>query len=140
MKYNTSELSGALLDLAVCQAGQLWKTAHEHFPTMTLDPTFSGARIITYGDGEYCILEPNNPYRQDPQRFSPSTDWQVGGPIIERERMHVAPLFDDARWRASMAFSRQGIEGTMTEVGATPLEAAMRVYISAKVGHVVELS
>ncbi len=42
------ELTGALLDYYVAMAGEEWKTAHQHYPTMTLDPTFSGVELRDY--------------------------------------------------------------------------------------------
>lgn len=46
-----SELTGAELDYWVAKAGEEWKNAHRLYPTMTLDPTFKGVRIIEYGGG-----------------------------------------------------------------------------------------
>ena len=131
MKHRTSELVGAHLDLAVALTGE-WSTAHELFPTMTLDPTFSGARIAELSSGPVCLLVPRNPMRQDPERYSPSTDWGIGGPIIERERLCVA--FTSGGWRGLMSGDNQ-----FPSFGPTPLIAAMRCFVAGKLGEEGEL-
>ena len=78
-----------------------------------------------------------------PEDYSPSTDWALGGPIIEREGFNrivknlshgytvskkLAVLTEDAevvRW----------VHGS----GPTPLIAAMRCYVVAKWNHEVEI-
>ncbi len=136
--YRVADLNaGAELDLAVAIAGEEWKTAHELFPTMTLDPTFNGARIIERGQFGACYLTPSNPMRQDPQPFSPSTDWRIGGPIIEREGINpFSYVHDGARyWAAHM----QGGYPTATEGHKSLLVAAMREFVVSKLGDEVEL-
>lgn len=126
-KIKTSELTGAALDWAVATAGEEWKTAHKHFPTMTLDPTFSGIHFA-YAD---VYLTPSNPMRQDPQAYSPSTCWVLGGDLIEREMLTIQPI-SDATWGA---FDPDGVEG----YGATPLIAAMRCFVASHLGEEVEV-
>lgn len=36
--HKVDDLTGGLLDAAVAASGE-WERAHEHFPTMTLDPS-----------------------------------------------------------------------------------------------------
>ena len=63
-----------------------------------------------------------------------STDWAQGGPIIEREAISVWARGDE--WAAeSFVPNKQGRE----EIGATPLIAAMRCYVTSKLGDEVEL-
>ena len=66
--------------------------------------------------------------------FCPSTDWAQGGPIIEREKISV--------WARSTDFAaesfNEGQEGFVKE-GPTPLIAAMRCYVSSKMGDDIEL-
>ena len=82
VEVKTAELVGQALDWAVASATEAWEFAHEWFPTMTLDPRFIGIRNVAV-DG--CVwLEPRNPFRQDPQPFRPSTDWALGGPLLEK--------------------------------------------------------
>jgi len=125
----TQDLTGAALDWAVATAGQEWKTAHKHFPTMTLDPTFCGiARVARDG---IVHLVPNNPMRQDPQPYNPSTCWVLGGEIIEREMIGIMPV-SDAWWRAGDVDGANGY-------GPTPLIAAMRCYVASKLGDSVDV-
>jgi hypothetical protein len=134
----TAELTGAILDYWVAKAGEEWKRAHHLFPTMTLDPTFSGVDLRDYPRGEYgasiqtCILIPRNPFRQDPQPFCPSIAWDHGGPIIEREKIEVRPGSTDGLWFGSIHDVYMFMEGP------TPLIAAMRCFVASKFGEEVE--
>jgi hypothetical protein len=144
--YKVSKLEGALLDLAVCQVGRLWEMAHLYFQTMTLDPTFNGAKIVELERGylerkmvAVCMLQPRNPFRQDPQEFSPSTQWCFGGPLIESERINVFPRVADAGWSAQKFVDQFGAMPTYG-YGGTALIAAMRCFVASKViGNEVEL-
>ena len=63
-------------------------------------------------------------------RYSPSTSWWQGGPIIEGEEICVlAPV--RGLWR--------GRKEGRTQYGPTPLIAAMRCYVAAKWNHEVEI-
>lgn len=131
-------LIGADLDLAVAIAGEEWKTAHHYFPTMTLDPTFSSAWVLECAGERTCMLKPHNPMRQDPQVFSPSTDWRIGGPIIEREQIRLS-VEDSGEWWAERRLTKQGQQAYTTSFdraviarGPTPLIAAMRAFVASK--------
>lgn len=128
MKIKVSELEGEKLDYWTAKAGEVWKTAHEMFPTWTMDPRFKGVEIV---DGK-CVLIPNNPFRQDPKIYSPSSDWSQGGPIIEREEITISPV-DRGLWGAEIELSR-----VIYEQGPTPLIAAMRCFVYSKFGEEVE--
>jgi hypothetical protein len=62
--------------------------------------------------------------------FSPSSSWTHGGPIIEREQLLVQPLHGS--WFAHYRL-RPGCHGK------TPLIAAMRAFVLAKLGDSVEV-
>jgi hypothetical protein len=65
-----------------------------------------------------------------------STDWAQGGPIIEREGISVDRI--GGAWTADIADSVGGyIEHT--ESGTTPLIAAMRCYVTSKLGDEIDL-
>lgn len=145
-KKRVADLEGAQLDWAVAMAGEEWKTAHKHFLTMTLDPSFGGVTIgeIGYRDNRLvCILLPNNPMRQDRQEFSPSTNWEHGGQIVEREvrilekrdgtAFYNGEEVSGVRWLATCK------PGTFTFMGRTPLIAAMRAFVASKLGDEVEV-
>ena len=70
--------------------------------------------------------------------WSPSNNWEQGGPIIEREGItvkHVLPTMTDSRWQASMYQKAGRNEG----IANTPLIAAMRCYVASKLGDEVEI-
>jgi hypothetical protein len=68
------------------------------------------------------------------EAFSPTTNWAQGGPIIEREFIDLAYQF--AFWRAWSATE----DPRATSVsGPTPLIAAMRCYVTSKLGEEVEV-
>ena len=71
--------------------------------------------------------------------YSPSADWAQGGPIIERERIAIAyepsQIYDDScRWKALWIMGDHG-----HDYGPTPLIAAMRCYVTSKLGDEVEV-
>jgi hypothetical protein len=61
--------------------------------------------------------------------YLPSTDWEQGGPIIEREK--IATAWHITRWVAW--------RGVIEHPGPTPLIAAMRCYVAAKLGDDIEI-
>lgn len=72
--------------------------------------------------------------------FKPSTNWEQGGPIIEREGVSMRFSLRDARgaWYSVMGknlFLSPDFEGS----GPTPLIAAMRCYVASKLGDEVEI-
>ena len=110
----TSELTGAALDWAVAQA--------------------EGNVRLQYDSREGLII--NNILGWIPYR--PSVAWQQGGPIIEREGVTVSK--EDGCWSAYFRdnlFEDDGSEHWQT--GPTPLIAAMRCYVSSKLGDAVEI-
>lgn len=68
--------------------------------------------------------------------YSPSTKWNQGGPIIEREKidlLHVRQADLSLVWVASIE-SRD-----LEDSGPTPLIAAMRCYVASELGDEVKL-
>ncbi len=68
--------------------------------------------------------------------YSPSTNWNLGGPIIHREGIDLEAMgwvdTEDRRdWMAIHPFGSEGI------LGPTPLIAAMRAYCVLKFGEEV---
>lgn len=108
----TSELTGAALDWAVCEATGLLK-AYTQFR--------SGKNFLkVYGVARNKHLHP-------------STDWSQGGPIIEREKLDV--FCSGQIWDAST-----GDRGNNSiQSGPTPLIAAMRCYVASKLGDDVDV-
>ena len=111
MKIRTSELTGPTLDWAVAMA--------------------EGENAETFR-----LYYANSGYDQLPPEFHYSTEWEQGGPIIEREGLLVRPSFTDERdkwtsilWEPKAVF----------ESGPTPLIAAMRCYVASKLGYEVDI-
>jgi hypothetical protein len=112
VKIKTSELIGPALDWAVEVANGTHWSANGYF-------------VFRY---EGC--GPNGFVSKNPQ-WSYSTEWSQGGPIIERERIETR---HDGRksWCA-------WIESTGAVHGPTPLIAAMRCYVTNKLGDEVNV-
>ena len=106
----TNELSGAALDYAVAKC--------EFEGCEGWDGTLSGVDAVSDMQGG---------------TFNPSTDWALGGAIIEREGIAVWQ-FDDVTWRA---MGKDAVPDPME--GATPLVAAMRCYVASKLGDEVQI-
>ena len=69
-----------------------------------------------------------------PEDYSPSTDWALGGPLIERENIGLWSEGDD--WEAKI----QTASGEwLAEWDEYPLIAAMRCYVASKLGDEVEI-
>lgn len=109
-----TDLSGPALDWAVakCEGVKI-----DRFP--------EAPRSLFYGPGF--------------AKYKPSSDWSLGGPIIEREGIGLdfspADMGDDPAcvWAA---YDRAHAE---RENGPTPLVAAMRCYVASKLGDTVEI-
>lgn len=115
----TSELTGPALDWAVakCAGREIDGFGRYGVIVWELD-------ALT-GDKEACCL------------FTPSTDWAQGGPIIERDGMHVdclrqgkAPVWEAWPYASGTKHIQQG---------PTPLIAAMRGYVASRLGDEVDV-
>lgn len=65
-------------------------------------------------------------------KYSPSTAWAKGGPIIERE---IESLYEHKPLECWAAKSKQGD----LRYGPTPLIAAMRCYVASKLGDAIQI-
>jgi hypothetical protein len=113
MKLKTSEMRGVALDWAVARAEG------------------AGAALVsTHSRGDALLLGDPTEYCNAGDHFQPSTNWQDGGPIIERERIEFE--HDGFQWwariRADEDFS-----------GPAPLVAAMRCYVASVLGEEVDV-
>ena len=111
-----SELSGAALDWAVAIA--------------------EGWQHVTAQDngGEYPWLVKEGKY-QNPKHYRPSTNWALGGPIIEREGITILSV-DDYEWCAAIGELYYEDDNQRSP---TPLIAAMRCYVASKLGDEVQI-
>lgn len=119
MKIHTDNLIGPALDWAV----ELAKGTH-------------------WSDNGYFIF--NNPKRYDKNpEWKYSTDWSVGGPIIEREKLGVwysQALEDEQGFEArTESFYAEDKDANYVCLGPTPLVAAMRCYVTSKLGNKIEI-
>lgn len=69
-----------------------------------------------------------------------STDWSQGGPIIEREKIKVAPNLNGT-WLGQIRHEKDHprvaqkvLAGWTNQHGSSPLVAAMRCYVASKLG------
>ena len=106
-KMKVSELEGAQLDYWVAKAGE------------------EKAMIMTNFIPHRCLVsdEMVSALMSD---FSPSSNWDQGGPIIQRERIE---LLWAGEWLGKVAGKINA-----SEDGPTPLIAAMRAYVKSKFG------
>lgn len=105
---------------------------------------FLGSVRDYYLSREEAELECARILAQSQVNGSPSTDWAVGGPIIEREGIEMlcnvsateAKRFKDAHadWFACMKTSKHSHWH-----GRTPLIAAMRCFVASKMGDTIEV-
>ena len=115
-RYRVSELSDELLDLAVAKA-------------LGRDDIIAS---FTHGVGWSTVTD---------SEWSPSSNWAIGGLIIEQAKIDTGhasnagePL-DDGEWIA-YAPTREGVNRFTAD---DPLTAAMRAFVGARLGDVVDL-
>ena len=73
------------------------------------------------------------------QLFRPSTDWEQGGPIIEREAHNLFKHNGGTEWCCAVNVPRDGYTAIITADGPTPLIAAMRCHVTSKLGYEVDV-
>ncbi len=110
MKMKISELTGLALDWAVAKCQDLH----------TGIAGFWSNAVLYREENPYCY----------------STDWAIGGPIIEREKIELRFMIDADAWYAQphdmdSIYQRRS--------GPTPLIAAMRCYVASKLGDDVDV-
>lgn len=144
MKHKTSELEGALLDMAVCLCLG-WKFER-------LEDAGESARyMISNDDGIGIRATMLRGMWWGVSRFS--SDWATGGPIIHRENIAISPPTSmvhrnggrSAGWGPSGYWSattwHAGFNGrrAFSCHETEPLVAAMRCYVASKLGEEVDL-
>lgn len=153
MKIKTQNLTGEALDWAVAKAldiKPLKRLEDENLPycfDLFHDiKTLSEAKGILAGEPHCSGLgsEELRKFATDmgyiidrPVYPAYSTAWSQGGPIIERERIHIRPDVSTQNFRAFVIRSPEGQQ--CRYVGATPLVAAMRCFVAIELGEEVEL-
>ena len=139
VQLRVEELTGVQLDACVAHALGL------------------GFRICNSAEGRFLRTGRAGSFDLCTEGFRPSSDWAVGGPIIEREKIavyHVAEAMrPETAWvagtnlRVEEGFCGSELTGSDPDTleldnaasGPTPLAAAMRAYVTSKFGDTVEL-
>jgi hypothetical protein len=118
MQIKTSELTGAALDWAVAKTADYLTQLGDHW--MVTLPKVSAR--MNFVPGPRCV-------------FTPSTRWAQGGPIIEQEliELSIDGASNDGMWVAKSP------DWHAPASGPTPLVAAMRCYVAAKLGDTVDV-
>jgi Protein of unknown function (DUF2591) len=86
-------------------------------------------RVLDIGGRRECRSLP--PHASQPQRFDPSSDWALAGPIIRHERISLRDMVAHRPQPMFEAMLRSG-EVTWFAEGELPLIAAMRVYVRSR--------
>jgi hypothetical protein len=107
MKIKTSELTEAALDWAVARCE---------------------GEAVHMVKGQLETLWTDNGWK-------PSTNWALGGPIIERECMEISCIHTTG-WTPNTWTARH--PQRITVKGPTPLIAAMRCYVASQIGDEIE--
>jgi len=129
MKVKTSDLIGPALD---------WAVATIEGYGCQFDDEVSGPWLVP----QEGFLHDEKPL----SKFSPSTNWNQGGPIIERENFTIernvkqrgCAVIGFHEWYVSSPENYGGLI-RYSGSGPTPLIAAMRCYCCAKLGEYVDI-
>lgn len=137
------DATGTVLDwmVAKCEGWELKTGVSAWYGNEPWFELFLGNK--PWGNGTYRSVN-----RCLPRELRYSSDWEKGGPIIERENVALSPL-TDGTWNAYVANgtrwvprNQSGVEvynWEFKQTGSTPLIAAMRCYVASKLGDTVEV-
>ena len=89
-----------------------------------------------FTDGISWVIYVDGTYRQVPRY---SADWSQGGPIIEREWLHVESWQHAPVEEYSWSCVQYDLPIPICTLGPTPLIAAMRCFVVSKLGETVEV-
>lgn len=132
MKHMVSDLEGGLLDYAVA----LLMFGRDELASV------DGSHVVSIGAKARWLIPtggaPSPAVRLQHNRtpmFTPSRSWELAGPIIESERIGL--WFELNEWHASRDIDSSG--GPLKWSAQSPLVAAMRAFVSYKLGDAIEL-
>lgn len=150
MNYKTADLMGELLDAAVAKAGGWQLVGHKDHSKPFHRPSkdYPGSVINDWEqkgphprwvspDGSQVVYLCACRHEKGEDALPAfSTEYAHGGPIIERERIELKP------WKVELAhmakWTAKALDGSECR-GDTYLIAAMRAFVSSKLGDEVEL-
>jgi hypothetical protein len=135
MMVSTSGLLDDALDWAVAKAlGHELKVRSWKDITDTLDPVEDADTIAFHRERNTVRVSakqfPSAGWYPNPRY---STNWAHGGPIIDRERIRLDPR--ESEWKAQGWYD----EGFRDFFGPTALIAAMRCYVTTKLGDTIDI-
>lgn len=118
MKTKTAKLGGVALDWAVAES-----VGADAYLTIEKRPGAAFQLTMGYVDG--C-----------PNLYSPSTDWAHCGPLIERHNVELV-CDDHDLWTA--IYDGPACSLDYTGMGDSPMPAACRAIVAAKLGNEVDV-
>lgn len=123
IKVKAGDLTGVALDWAVAKC-EGW--------------TLRTGKSSWFGDDPWFERkDEGSTHRLAIWRRNYSANWKLAGPIIEREQVQIDPLTrhrcKNSEWQAQVWCSFS------VATGPTPLIAAMRCYVAAKLGDEIEV-
>lgn len=142
MKHKVSELSGALLDLAVAKA-QGDRARIERVVVTMLNADDSVDRILVDEDRCVRVYDSFDGTEKGGFWLNYSGKWELGGPILEREGFDLEyhdelTLGTSEKWWEAYRRSDDG-SGSQCFTGSTALIAAMRAHVASEFGAEVDL-
>ena len=118
IEVNTAELSGSALDWAV-------------------------AKAQGYCEGQDAYCDPawmnGDKFIQTRRKYRPSTDWSQGGPLIEKNEITIYPPRHMVRAAEGWGAQFYIVNSQKIIRGQTPLIAACRAIVAAKLGETVSV-
>lgn len=149
MKVKTSELTDAALDWAVAKAKNLI-FAKAHGPGTVIfdavwthpEPTGRQTAYVLRKSYEFWAAKCDSPILGGKRLWLPSTDWSLGGPIIDREDIDVlrdTETVFGAKLARTAKHPQRDVLSYFVQRGPTKLTAAMRCYVASKLGDEVEI-
>ena len=142
IEVKTADLSGAALDWAVAKAIE-WK-----------EPIFCIGRICYIEEDQYLIMEKPDPDEPDDvtkphhfnhyEQWSPSRIWSQVGPMIDKYRVWLSERsagneYPADEWCADVNSPKNMACRYNYFVGRSPLIAACRAIVAAKLGDTVQV-
>ena len=120
MKVSVNELTGTALDWAVAQC--------------------EGVRVRLLEFGLCYGVHGDINYQDQWVGYCPSSDWSIGGPIIEREIAAIDHGYG-LRCNQWLSVKRNAYYGMPKHYadGPTLLIACMRCYVGSKLGHTIDI-
>ena len=136
MKIKTSEATPIQINWAVAQA----EGDRVFRPRLGRPDDWDGAayRAGDTSDERWIVRAqvPNVGWFAD-YAYNPSTNWALGGPIIERENIGVICQYPESKSRCVYRYTPD--EEELYYFGPTVLIAAMRCYVASKLGDTIDI-